>query len=47
MQINLEISGNKNGFQVSSVKEVKVRVLSAEKNAKYQEHNEFWQEFGV
>ena len=31
MQINLEISDNKNGFQVSSAKEVKARVLSAEK----------------
>jgi len=44
---NIHIIDNKNSFEVSSTDEVRKRVLSAEKNAKYQEHNEFWQELGV
>jgi len=44
---NIHIIDNKNSFEVSSMEEVKKRVLSAEKNAKFQEHKEFWQELGV
>ena len=44
---NIHIIDNKNSFEVSSIEEVKKRVLNAEKNAKFQEHKEFWQELGV
>jgi len=44
---NIQIIDNKSSFEVSSIDEVKKRVLKAEKNANFQEHNEFWQEFGV
>ena len=44
---NIQIIDNKSSFEVSSIDEVRKRVLKAEKDANFQEYNEFWQEFGA
>ena len=44
----MEIKSNsKSSFVVDNIEEVRKRVESAEKNAKYTAHSKFWQEMGV
>jgi len=44
---NIVISDDSRSFMVSSVEEVRKRLASAEKNADYKEHDDFWKEMGV
>ena len=44
---NMVISDDSKSFMVGSVEEVRKRLASAEKNADYKEHDDFWEEIGV
>jgi len=44
---NMVITDDSRSFMVSSVEEVRKRLASAEKNADYKEHDDFWKEMGV
>jgi len=44
---NMVITDDSKSFMVDSVEEVRKRLDSAEKNADYKEHDDFWKEMGV
>ena len=44
---NMVISDDSRSFMVGSVAEVRKRLVAAEKNADYKEHDDFWEEMGV